>query len=513
MVKFFCISFITACLLLVSCKGNEENTSPYSDLSAEYFDSIATDSYRTNSAKVMDALMMMIRNDRDSLVADVRTRGFYKQNAGNRNTFLWINRHGVSSQADSLVACLDSCEADGFNKDKFRLKQIVADIECVRNFNFDSITTNENVNAVLARLEYNLTKAFLRYAVGQRYGFVNPKEATSKLDVRDSDSVRVTYRQLFDIPIHVAGKSTYADAIEHIRRDSVGWYLREAQPNNKIYIELKRLLKNNDRGFSQEKILINMERARWRTKDFPDMHDEYVIVNIPSYHLWALRDNKVSIDMRIGCGSKKTKTPLLYSEIKRMDINPQWVVPWSVRTKELSHHSGNGAYFDGNHFYASNKKTGDKVYGCDITWSIINSSDWNIIQKGGVGNSLGRIIFRFDNNFAVYLHDTNHKSVFEQNNRSVSHGCIRVEHPFELAAYMMRGKDENLLDKVRYSMETDINSKDSDKSKLVYSINVEPKIPIYIMYYTLFPVPNGEVQSFPDVYGYDSVIEKELKRI
>lgn len=469
---------------------------------------------KTNSAKVRDILMKMVRNDNDSLTADMRTRNHYRDFSQSTKCFLWIDRHGVSHQADSLLACIDSCEADGFTKKQFRVEEIRRDLETLRNLDFtEKKGEDDDINNVMARLDYNLTKAFLRYAVGQRYGFVNPKETLNRQDVRDSDSVRVTYRQLFDIPIHIAGKQTFANAIACIRSDSVAWYLREAQPISSIYKSLKKHLSGISNPTVREKVLINMERARWRTNDYPELHDEYVIVNIPSYHLWALRQGKTEVDMRIGCGSQKTKTPLLYSKIKRMDINPQWVVPGSIKTKEMSAHSGNGEYFDSHHYFARNKKTGEKLYGSDITWSILNSRDWSIVQQGGVGNSLGRIIFRFDNNFSVFLHDTSSRGVFSRENRSVSHGCIRLEKPYDLACYMLRGKDDEKAEKIRYSMETDISSPDCDKSKLIYSVGVEPQIPLYIIYYTMFPVPGDGVKEFPDVYHHDELIGKQLKKI
>ena len=119
------------------------------------------------------------------------------------------------------------------------------------------------------------------------------------------------------------------------------------------------------------------------------------------------------------------------------------------------------------------------------------SPDWSIVQEGGEGNSLGRIIFRFDNNFSIFVHDTSSRGVFNRQTRSVSHGCIRVEKPYELACYMLRDKDPEMAEKIQYSMEVDI----------------------FIVYYTLFPVPEGDIKSFPDVYEYDSIIAKALRSI
>ena len=270
-------------------------------------------------------------------------------------------------------------------------------------------------------------------------------------------------------------------------------------------------LKND--SLDRQLILVNLERARWKPTDAPHLHDEYIIVNIPAFHLWAMRDNRLSIDMKIGCGATKTKTPLLHSKIKRMELNPQWVIPWSIRKKEISGHGGDAGYFSRNHYFARNKKTGAKLTGAAITLGIIMSPDWSIVQEGGDGNSLGRIIFRFDNNFSIYVHDTSTPSVFQRKVRSVSHGCIRVEKPYELACYLLRDKDPETAEKIKYSMEADMSDPKRDWKKLIGSKKVNPQIPIFIVYYTLFPVPDGTLESYPDIYGYDSVITKALRAI
>ena len=497
-------------LMIVSCAKEKVVEHPYAGLSSEYYDSFSDKALTADAQEIRDNILTIVKADRDSLKADRYTRAHYKYFSTSPSAFLWIDRKGVSTQADTLLACLDSCDREGFEKRQFGVEYIRKDLETLRNLSFEPEGKN-SINRVLARLEYNLTKAFLRYAVGQRYGFTNPFDLLNRLDVRDSDSVRLTYRQLFDDSIHICGKQTFYGAINAIKHDSVGIYLAKAMAHTPIYNRIKEGLKND--SLDRKTILVNLERARWKPTDAPHLHDEYVIVNIPAFHLWAMRDKRLALDMKIGCGSTKTKTPLLHSKIKRMELNPQWVIPWSIRKKEINGKGGNADYFYRNHYFARNKKTGAKLTGAAITNSIIMSPDWSIVQEGGDGNSLGRIIFRFDNNFSIYVHDTSTPSVFQRKVRSVSHGCIRVEKPYELACYLLRNKDPETAEKIKYSMEADMSSPKREWNKLIGSKKVDPQVPIFIVYYTLFPVPEGELQSFPDIYGYDSVIAKALRAI
>ena len=87
-----------------------------------------------------------------------------------------------------------------------------------------------------------------------------------------------------------------------------------------------------------------------------------------------------------------------------------------------------------------------------------------------------------------------------------------MEKPYELALFVLKGKDEALAEKIKYSMEADLSLPDCKKSMIVHSIPVEPQLPIFIIYYTLFAVPVGSIESFPDVYGYDAVMMNELQK-
>lgn len=255
-------------------------------------------------------------------------------------------------------------------------------------------------------------------------------------------------------------------------------------------------------------MLCNMERSRWRLADYPQQHKRYVFVNIPSFHLMAV-DDKDTLTMRIGCGSNETKTPLLTSVIKRMDVNPRWVVPRSIAERDLVHYFSR-SYCERRGFYVMNRKTGKEVPMNMIHSGMLHDPQYAVVQRGGKGNSLGRLIFRFDNDFAVYLHDTSSPEVFSRQDRGVSHGCVRVEKPFELAKFILKDKDEKLIDDLNYCMTDDSLT---DKSRILGSIKVEPQMPVYLAYFTIYPMAGKDRRGwveYPDVYGFDRVIYEFL---
>ncbi len=508
---------------------HDEEVNPNTNLSLDYYSNFKSDSLVVNSHRVREQLNRLIREDSDSMTADYRCRSYYIK----RKPFLWIDRHGLDNRADTLLSYLRQVDHMGFSKRKFRVEQIDRDLDRMRRLDFD--TARNSVNKVLARLEYNLTKAYLRYTAGQRFGFMNPRYVFNNLDtldkLRTDSSKYVKYRQLFDLSMEHPTREFYNGALRKVYNDSVAEFLREVQPESPLYKELEdRLLTAGSNESLIEKILSNMERCRWRLNDYPQRYKKYVVVNIPSYRLQAVDGDEV-MTMLVGCGTNKTKTPLLYSKIKRMDINPIWNLPRSIIEKSVVGHLGNRSWWENNHYYVRDRRTGKEVDLSRVTWSLLMDKNFGVAQRGGNGNSLGRIIFRFDNNFSIYLHDTDSRDFFSREDRGVSHGCVRVEKPFELAKFMLEDKDEKVIEKLHYSMTADILPKSSKpktsvdgeviepaikdtlkKNKIIGVLKVEPNVPVFIIYYTLYPdAQTHKITEYADVYGYDRVIYKYLR--
>ena len=157
----------------------------------------------------------------------------------------------------------------------------------------------------------------------------------------------------------------------------------------------------------------------------------------------------------------------------------------------------------------------------EVTKAMLLSGKYRVAQQSGDDNSLGRIVFRFKNKFSVFLHYTSTPWVFQRDSRAISHGCVRVAEPYELAAFVLDKPDEWLLDRIRISMGlsamTDrgrqyLRTHQSEEDhKLIGYVPVKPHVPLYIIYYTLWPNEQGTLQAWPDVYGYDRVVLQHLQ--
>lgn len=478
------------------------------NINLDTFSDLRDEKYSLDIVDIREHISKIASEDGVALPMDGFVNKYYKE----QQPFLWINRYGIYDRADTLLSLLKGIDYYGLSKDAFRVSKIEKDLYLARSLDIES--SNDNLNRILARLEYNLTKAFLRYSAGQYFGFVNPDYLYNSLEEYQVDSLTTRFRQLCDLKVLRPDKKFYFRAISHILNDSVAEFWHTTLPKGRLVGKLLKELDNPNLTKSERlRILCNIERCRWRLRGMPntDLHNKYIVVNIPSFELYAF-DGEKSQTMKVCCGEINFKTPILTSWIKRMDVNPQWIVPKSISKGFLHNYS----YMHKMGMFVLDREKG-KLAPEQVSYDRIMSNDQYIVQAGGKKNSLGRIIFRFDNNFSVFLHDTSAPWAFKRTQRAVSHGCVRVERPLELALFLLGERAEEMEDRLLYSMSVDfINDVDSlkkrniDRKRLVNTLNVNPPIPLYITYYTVYDGICGQLCYYDDVYGYDDVLIEKL---
>jgi murein L,D-transpeptidase YcbB/YkuD len=274
---------------------------------------------------------------------------------------------------------------------------------------------------------------------------------------------------------------------------------------------------------SQRLYIVNLERLRWKNKP---TEKKYVIVNIPDYMLNVVENGKSVLSMKVCVGEGRNmdnvkslinydqgdvidqpfthETPQLNSKIHSADVNPIWNIPKSIANKEIMVEAAKDRY------YLANKnirvyKDGDEIDDPeDIDWaSASQDGSYEFKQRPGDENALGKIKFLFNNKSSVYLHDTPAKLPFTKPMRAVSHGCVRVENPKGLAhALFGDGEKYNLIAKYM----------DEDNSSPT-TINLSPKVPVYITYITAWAENNGSIEIRKDVYGLDIVLYANLQKL
>ncbi len=233
-----------------------------------------------------------------------------------------------------------------------------------------------------------------------------------------------------------------------------------------------------------QQILINLERLRW----LPEMNDSASItVNIPEYKMYVYNEGKLQFDMDVVVGASATGTVIFTGNLKYIVFSPYWNIPVSIIKKEiLPGIQRNKNYLADHHMEVYGKNAGGLPA---------------VRQLPGDDNALGRVKFLFPNNFDIYFHDTNNHGAFNSSKRSLSHGCIRLSQPKELAQYLLRD------DTIRYSSVKIDSLMNLKKEKWVTLKNT---IPVMISYYTAFVDNNGKLNFRNDIYGHDSAMAVKL---
>lgn len=468
--------------------------------------------YSLKSRHIRNEIAQLAQGE-PKMYADAFTKRYYTE----KRRFIWITRHGIGRNADTLLAYLNKVEDDGLKLSSFSVSKIEKGLQQLR----DRKESKEDVNKLMGQLEYQLTKAFLRYAAGQRYGYTQPSHILNNIESEKSYP-EASQRHHFGIRIDAATDSFYLHALHEAQAGNLGNFFDEIKPQISLYKTLKQdyLTAKKDTNDERARLArINMERARWR---YPRPQGKYIWVNLAGFELTAVNEEKDSIlKMRICGGAMAHKSPMLVSKIAKLELNPYWNIPFSIIRHEIAPlHTGDTTYFNRHHYRIIDKRTQQAVNPLSLSAAQLNSGQYAIRQENGGGNSLGRIIFRFPNDYSVYLHDTNNPSAFRLKTRAVSHGCIRLEKPLDLAFFVMENLDSIQQDRIRmeigkapqtqwgkkYRAE---NPQEGERPKN-RTYPVETDYTVFLDYYTLYPNHEGTLEEHPDNYHYDTIIENAL---
>jgi murein L,D-transpeptidase YcbB/YkuD len=501
---------------------------------------------------------------------------------------VWTKNIFENPHLDTLLSYIQRVADHGLNPEYFKKTIINNLLDSLKNGFQEKEPTD--IYQSFRQLEYLLTKAYMAYATGLKYGFLSPAKlfpADYFIEIQSPDSA--FYAGLFDAiddpDAYLAGlqptDTLYLqlqkllkqyESLQEVSFDSIvfdpkktkNYVLNQANANfpliaqrlmltgeleqtdrpdsvyatltkellaavnvfrvNHSYPEDKELGEvtinalNRPLSYYYKTIQANLERYRW--KRTTPASDKYIHVNVAALNLLAVESGYAPLTMNVCAGrAVKNQTPLLESEVSYMNLNPTWNVPASIIEKEVV-----GNVRKDPAYLKKQRMTilkGTKVINpATIDWKKINPKHFPYLirQDSGDGNSLGRIKFMFNNSFSVYLHDTNLKSRFLYKDRAVSHGCVRVQKPMDLAFFCLTEKDSVYFDKLRTSIDLPPVSTEGKKllkqAKLGHINDIvflKTKVPLTIDYRTVYTLLDGKTYFADDIYGFDNRIRKALE--
>jgi murein L,D-transpeptidase YcbB/YkuD len=315
-------------------------------------------------------------------------------------------------------------------------------------------------------LERRATESFSRVAADLAVGHVRPGRRGRSYIVSDTlDPMRVA--RLIDTAIEAR---------------SVAHALESLAPRNRQYRALRSALVRltPEQAEERRKIEASLERWRWMPRQMGERH---LLVNIPEYRLHVLADGSEIASHRVIVGKPSTPTPQFSAQVTGVIFNPPWNVPQSIVAESV------GALVRNNPATARAR---------GYTWSYANGG-LRVTQQPGPGNALGQLKLDMPNPFTVYLHDTSNRDLFDGERRTLSHGCVRTDKPFDLAELLLAGTGW-----------TQSRIDDVVKTRRTTRAALTPPVPVHIVYMTAYPAADGTIVYSADPYSLDAAINRLL---
>ena len=436
------------------------------------------------------------------------------------NAPLWIQSGGVKERATALLAALDSAPTHALKTDRYPLDSIHKVVDTRK---IDSgATANDIANADVA-----LTAAYIGYASDMLVGQVDPRTVSQSWYIpprpaavdsalvhtlEDSsmtlgleamapqDSEYAVLRADYVLYRGFAAQGGWPEVRQGVSKEELRTRLEAegyAVSGDSVVSALKRWQERHDlvpdgkigkatlaaldvtADERVDQIATNLERHRWLPRA---LGRRYVYVNVPSFRLDAYDSGQRALSMRVivGADYKEKSTPVFSDVMRTVVFRPYWRPTKDIIKNELLPKIQTDTTF---------------LRRNDMEWAIENGMR-TLRQRPGPRNSLGLVKFLFPNDYNIYLHDTNERSLFGKNVRAESHGCIRVQHPDSLAEFVLGWS----ADSVTAAMQAGKDNR---------AVTLPQKLPVYIVYFTAY-ARDGNLHFANDVYKRDSVFKAPL---
>lgn len=244
-------------------------------------------------------------------------------------------------------------------------------------------------------------------------------------------------------------------------------------------------------------ILVALERQRWMNKPLEDRH---ILVNLAEFRAYVVDDGKVTFetDVVVGANTSDRRTPEFSDVMTHLVINPTWNVPRSIAVNEYlpSLRAGGARHL---RLYRGGREVSRA--NVDFSQYTARTFPFDLKQPPSASNALGLVKFMFPNRHNIYLHDTPSKHLFGREVRTFSHGCVRVERPFELAYHLMAPQFEDSEAEFQRILRTGRETQ----------VDLETPIGVHLVYWTTWITPEGRVNHRADPYERDSKVLRALR--
>ncbi|HKU94445.1 MAG TPA: L,D-transpeptidase family protein [Vineibacter sp.] len=252
-----------------------------------------------------------------------------------------------------------------------------------------------------------------------------------------------------------------------------------------------------------QQIIVNLERRRWAPES---PSSRYLKINAADYAAVFVDDGRIAFRTKVIVGTAKDQTPELSSTMLSFQTNPYWTVPTSIAGEEYLPLLRKDPYAlqKSNMKIFADWSSDTELDPGTVDWASVNPKafPYRIRQEPGASNALGYIFFPFSNKYGIYVHDTSSRFLFTEGSRNFSHGCIRLQNPFDFIEAAVKGA--NGVSRAR--VEALANSGQRA------NFSFPAPITIQVTYQTVFADDNGRIQFRDDIYGRDRKVFAAMRK-
>jgi murein L,D-transpeptidase YcbB/YkuD len=387
---------------------------------------------------------------------DTLVQKFYK---ANQKELFWFNSNQNSRKAAEWLTEIEAAQRFGIVSDQ-------AQIDLIKSTLHKKSWIN---NLLKDHTDQQVTGLILHYL----------KELQEGNTRFDYDEVRVERDSVY-----------IKQLINTKRKGPVNELVTRLDCKDQEYQTLKRYLNDSitrEDTLKFKSVIVAMNYRRYLSLNY---QSDRIVINIPEAVLRYYKNDAFNMEMRAVAGKKKTPTPTIASNLTTVVTFPFWNVPHSIAVTEiLPKVQKDEIYLERNNLYVVNGM-GITVEDSELNWNDYTAKNFPYYfrQSTGAKNALGVLKFDLQNPFSIYLHSTSSQSVFSKEYRFLSHGCIRLEKPIDLAENLLGGKLD--VEELKKGM------KDTESEM----IELPKKVPVFIIYSPAF-VSGNSVTFLPDVYG------------
>jgi len=462
----------------------------------------------------------------------------------NHNQSFWFGvDNQPNAQSKQLLNLLANSMNYGLDTNLYNLSAIR---EFSQGFSQDSLIRNENKQAMLG-YELCLTQSAILFFTHLNRGIMpfNPLEYITNEKIDSISSYFNIYNyfdefsqdSLINILYHAFATGSIKMALDSVQPQNIHYKrlqkaLEDYVQNNPInHDSIKIVYYEKDTVWTStfenyRKACLTLQKLRWSNIT----SKQYIFINIPSFMLDLVQENRMALSHKIICGTPENQTPELNSRLRQIRLFPDWNVPFSIATKEILPMVKKNTKYLAKNYYEVLDNKGNILDPDSVPWKKYTEKYFpvRIRQTIGYHNSLGVIMFYFENLSAVYFHDTPAKGLFNKNFRAFSHGCMRLQDPItfgkaimefesgilhlpkdtllKMGIYEAQKQRKQQYDNRRDSIAPQIVFQKKLQAKEKYFYDIKRKIPIYVRYLTAYCDENNKLCFAPDFYKRDSIL-------